>query len=137
MPPPPNTPLGPNPALNLNRGYQTGSSPTADDASDPTSSRRTGEMRQEGDRRERAAMVLGSWEQLSWHSHTYGESIPQTRLRLEKIMNGLEAGSGEEEWEDEGEGDEKGKEREREKVEKQKRIRRTEGNARKRTAENG
>ena len=41
---------------------------------------------------------------------TWKKSIPQTRLRLQKIMIGLEAESGEEEWENETEGGgEKGK----------------------------
>lgn len=30
-------------------------------------------MRQDVQVRERAAGILGSWEQLSWHSHVYGE----------------------------------------------------------------
>lgn len=30
-------------------------------------------MRQDVEVRERAAGILGSWEQLSWHSRVYGE----------------------------------------------------------------
>ncbi|CAF9924483.1 MAG: hypothetical protein ALECFALPRED_002776 [Alectoria fallacina] len=122
--PPPNTPLESTPTLKLKRGYQTEFRP-GEDASDYSNPSAPGtEMREEKDQRERAAMILGCWEQLSWHSHMYGEkSIPQTRLRFEKTMIGLEVESGEEEWEDEREGDDKGKERER-KDEKQKKMRR-------------
>ncbi|KAI4124053.1 MAG: hypothetical protein LQ338_005007 [Usnochroma carphineum] len=45
------------------------------------------EERQE---RERAAAVLGSWERCAWVGEGRGESIPQTRLRLQKRMIGIE-----------------------------------------------
>ncbi len=53
------------------------------------------------------------------------------------MVIGLEVESGEEEWEDEREGGEKGKGREKENDGKQKRIRRSDGNVRKRAAGEG
>ncbi|MCJ1381568.1 hypothetical protein MMC17_004679 [Xylographa soralifera] len=47
-----------------------------------------------------AARVLGSWEALAMHASAAFESIPQTRLRFEKILLGVED-EGEEEWMDE------------------------------------
>ena len=71
--PPPNTPLESTPTLKLKRGYQTEFRP-GEDASDYSNPSAPGtEMREEKDQRERAAMILGCWEQLSWHSHMYGE----------------------------------------------------------------
>ncbi|KAM0806256.1 hypothetical protein BDR22DRAFT_816464 [Usnea florida] len=102
------------------------------------------EMRQSVEQRERAAMVLGSWERLSWYSRSYGESIPQTRLRFQKILYGLDAESeGEEkEWEDEKEGDDgggrdKGKEREKEKGKERGRRGEGAGSGRKRVGVRG
>ncbi|MCJ1476533.1 hypothetical protein MMC13_005199 [Lambiella insularis] len=60
-------------------------------------------------RMEQAALVLGSWEMLALAANNNYESIPQTRLRIEKRLIGLDAageGSGEKvpnEWEDEAE----------------------------------
>ena len=73
MPPPPNTPLDPPPpGFQLKRNQHPALfSATENPAS--TSSKSQEEMREEVDRRERAAMVLGSWEQLAWHSRMYGE----------------------------------------------------------------
>lgn len=62
------------------------------------------------------------------------KSIPQTRLRLQKVMIGLEPDSGDDEWEDEGEDGEEGKERETETDEEQMRILRSKAKARRRTA---
>lgn len=62
------------------------------------------------------------------------KSIPQTRLRLQKVMIGLEPESGDDEWEDEGEDGEEGKERETETDEEQMRILRSKAKARRRTA---
>ncbi len=57
------------------------------------------------------------------------KSIPQTRLRLARMMIGLETESGEDEWENEGEGGGK-----RGKDEKNKRIRRDDGNVKRKIA---
>ncbi|CAF9941542.1 hypothetical protein IMSHALPRED_002769 [Imshaugia aleurites] len=142
--PPPNTPLSPTPpppARNFKRGYHENAfSATTGDRSEcakPT------EMQLAVEGRERAALVLGSWEQLVWRSVGRGESIPQTRLRYQKEMIGLSSGEdewadeGEKKWADEGEknggekgkGKESGKEKEREKGldEKGKRARKSEG----------
>lgn len=89
MPPPPtNTPLGPSPVLKLKRAYETEFLPAEENAADPGPWKPRAEMREQRDERERAAMVLGSWQQLAWYSRVYGESIPQTRLRFEKMMIG-------------------------------------------------
>ncbi|MCJ1403408.1 hypothetical protein MMC11_006631 [Xylographa trunciseda] len=54
----------------------------------------------EEQRIDNAAWVLSSWEELAMHATANAESIPQTRLRFEKKMLGIEdEGSGE--WEDE------------------------------------
>ena len=87
MPPPPNTPLAPSPTQKLKRGYQTEFFPGADEDVEEDDEKRareeeeeaksrqpgTDEMRQETERRERAALILGSYERLSWHSRAYGE----------------------------------------------------------------
>lgn len=57
----------------LKRRHQTDdSSPADNNASNPPQQPAT-EMREEEEGRERAAMILGCWEQLSWHSQMYGE----------------------------------------------------------------
>ena len=64
------------------------------------------------------------------------KSIPQTRLRLQKMMIGLEPESGEEEWEDEREDGGKGKGSWRI-YEEKKRMRRNEENDRRRAGGKG
>ena len=60
--PPPNTPFGGStPIQKLKRGYQTEFSSTGD-ASEPSPTKPTTEMREETYARERAAFVLASWE---------------------------------------------------------------------------
>ena len=73
--PPSHTPLGSTPIQKLKRGYQADFSPAAEEpeASGSVSARPTDMIRQKTDARERVAFILGRWEQLSWHSHTYGE----------------------------------------------------------------
>lgn len=56
---------------------------------------------------------------------------------MQKMMIGLEAEGGEVEWEEEEEGDVKGNERTRDKDEKHKRLRKSDGGARKMAAGNG
>ena len=70
--PPPNTPLGSNPTLQPEHEHQT-DIVADEETSESNASRTKHDMRQEIALRERAAMILGSWEQLSWHSHMYGE----------------------------------------------------------------
>ena len=70
--PPPNSPLQPNQTLEIGPDYQI-ESVSIEDASDSNPSKTQDEMRQRIDQRERAAMILGSWEQLSWQSRMYGE----------------------------------------------------------------
>ncbi|KAL6717549.1 hypothetical protein ACLMJK_005464 [Lecanora helva] len=41
-------------------------------------------------RRERCAQILGSYEMLVWYSRHYNETLPQTRLRFQKEMIGMD-----------------------------------------------
>ncbi|KAA6414695.1 MAG: hypothetical protein FRX48_01445 [Lasallia pustulata] len=77
------------------------------------------ELYEERDARDSAARVLGSWELVALLACAGLESIPQTRLRLEKQLMGISAEKMAEgdEWEDcfdEEDEDEKGAKRERE-----------------------
>ncbi|KAL8769295.1 MAG: hypothetical protein Q9209_004677 [Squamulea sp. 1 TL-2023] len=49
--------------------------------------------------RRHAAAILSSWETLVWEGRTRDESIPQTRLRLQKQLVGIESWEAEEEVE--------------------------------------
>ncbi|MCJ1274882.1 hypothetical protein MMC21_002680 [Puttea exsequens] len=59
------------------------------------------EMREEVERRERCAQVLGSWELLAWFSEFYNESIPQTRFRFLRELCGIAEDPRDVEWKDE------------------------------------
>ncbi|KAI9834878.1 MAG: hypothetical protein M1819_002786 [Sarea resinae] len=58
------------------------------------------ELHEEREKRNAAARILESNELLIFHSHANDESIPQTRLRFEKIMAGIASDESEAEWED-------------------------------------
>ncbi|KZF19961.1 hypothetical protein L228DRAFT_270728 [Xylona heveae TC161] len=58
------------------------------------------ELFEERERRHTAARILESNELLIFHSHANDESIPQTRLRFEKMMVGLEPDGSDNDWED-------------------------------------
>ena len=65
------------------------------------------------------------------------QSIPQTRLRLRKMMIGLELDSGGKEWEDETDDGGRGMDRTWEMDEKQRRMRKGDGTVKKKTAAKG
>ena len=71
--PPPNTPLGSNPALQPEHEHRPDIVAAEETSEKSNLSKTKDHMRQETALRERAAVILGSWEQLSWHSHVYGE----------------------------------------------------------------
>ncbi|KAI9820670.1 MAG: hypothetical protein M1827_005039 [Pycnora praestabilis] len=77
------------------RGKRTGEK-SAEDQDDRF--KVTDDLFEERERRHRAARILESNELLIFHAHANNESIPQTRLRFEKMMIGME--DSEEEWED-------------------------------------
>ena len=81
---------------------------------------------------------IGVQSRALWLIGTDGnKSIPQTRLRLQKMMIGLETESGDVEWENEREGDERGKEWMKEKEEKKRTMRKGKGNVRIKTPAKG
>jgi len=71
-----------------------------DDDEDVDRPKTEDELFEERERRHAAARILESNELLIFHAHANDESIPQTRLRFEKIMIGIDPDASENEWED-------------------------------------
>lgn len=59
------------------------------------------EMWEDRQRKHKAAIILGNWEMLAWYAVAGDESIPQTRLRFQRMMIGLPDTASTDEWEDE------------------------------------
>ncbi|KAL8720140.1 MAG: hypothetical protein Q9225_002955 [Loekoesia sp. 1 TL-2023] len=88
-------------SINKGKGKETSNSKSDLDETD-TAKKRKGEdlLNEEKEERERAAAMLGSWEMCAWMGGANGESIPQTRLRLQKRLIGIEEDTSPDEWDD-------------------------------------
>ncbi|KAI9718196.1 MAG: hypothetical protein M1812_004186 [Candelaria pacifica] len=69
-----------------------------DKAADGRETKTSNEVFEEHERKHIAATILESTELLIFHAHSNNESIPQTRLRFEKMLIGMEESS--DEWEE-------------------------------------
>ncbi|KAL8796292.1 MAG: hypothetical protein Q9195_001407 [Heterodermia aff. obscurata] len=59
------------------------------------------EMWEESQQRHKAAVILGSWEMVTWSGIAGNESNPQTALRFKRMMIGLKDQPSDDQWEDE------------------------------------